>query len=387
MTEITTNNLFIIIFQSIFLSWIVLKLLCLARPNFLNFFYISSGKSTSNARLLGGLSIATPLLFLIIQISPESTFYSLFFPLSLMTIFGYLDDKFELRARFKLFFQITSVGSFAYGTCHWISPHHPILAFIISSFVGLALINGSNLLDGLDTLTVKLGTTISLGFLYLAFFTHNIFVIFLSLSLISSFAVFYFFNREPAKIYMGEIGGGVIGFIYYVQASFLYIDLTQKMNAYHALGFVMIVASLPIIELSISFLRRIFSKKSPFRGDQFHLHYILKNKYFFSASKASSIFGISNLVFISLGFILAKIYSPFLIFLTFAVIQFCLYLKICLKTWKNDLANNEMANVFEIFQGKIVNIIDSNQFNSLDILILKDKGESEIATEEKRAQA
>jgi UDP-GlcNAc:undecaprenyl-phosphate GlcNAc-1-phosphate transferase len=365
--------------QCLFISWMMLKILFLANNDFLKFLYISSGKSATNARLLGGLSIGVSLF---ISIASLLHFYANTFnkyeiqmlltaliSISLVTIYGYIDDKFEVRVRFKLLLQLTSILSFAYINSSLISAQHPLTAFGIISILGLALVNGTNLLDGLDTLSAKLGFSTSAAFLYLGIISNSNATILLSIALIASLSIFYFFNKEPAQIYMGEIGGSLLGLIYYVQSTICYSQLKIHMTTVQATSLVLIAGCLPIGELAVSFLRRIWCKKSPFRGDRLHLHYIVKNKYRLTASATSTVIGLSNLGILCFGFIWAFSYNP-ISALGIVIVIYCqCYLTVCYAEWKSNLESENAHNIFKIFEGRTVNIIDSTQSGTFNIYL------------------
>lgn len=362
---------------SLLASWVVLKIICFANQDFLSFLYISSGKSTTNARLLGGLAVSASMICVMTSIlifHPNSLstmeykyFTSALVSILLVTMYGYIDDKFEVRVRFKLIMQFTSVLGFAFLNAQNISPEHSFIAFGLSSVLGLALVNGTNLLDGLDTLSVKLGITSSLAFLYLGIIANSPATIYLSIVLISALTMFYFFNREPARVYMGEVGGSLIGLAYFVQSSICFSQLKTQMSPKHAFGLILIAGCFPICELGISFIRRILSKKTPFRGDKLHLHYVIKNKYKLSASKTSTLMGLGSMSILSFGFIVANYFNPVFALIVVIIITLQIYLWLCLDEWRSNLTNKEIENVFKLFEGKTVNIIDSAQFSTMDV--------------------
>lgn len=365
------------ILLSIVVTWICLKIVCYSNPSFLSFLFISSGKSSTNARLLGGLALSSSILVAMSSVlifypqtisSIEKKSYLLAMSsILLVTFYGYIDDKFEVRVRFKLALQLISILSFAFFSSSMLSHQYPTLAFIFSSILGLALVNGTNLLDGLDTLSVKLGVSSSLAFLYLGVIAHSPATIYLSLILISALSVFYFFNREPAKIYMGEIGGSIIGLTYFIQSILCFSSLKEHYSFTSTLSLVLIASIFPIIELAISFTRRIFFKKSPFRGDRLHLHYIIKNKYNLSASTTSNYLGVGSILILGLGFLISKSLGPAWALTIMTTVSLQIYLSVCLKEWKSHFENKEAEHLFLIFEGKTINVIDSSQFGSLDI--------------------
>lgn len=360
-------------------SWLLLKVICAATPNFLSYLYISSGKSSTNARLLGGLAIsASTIVSLfallsvyskIINAQETQIIWTALVSIFLVTLYGYIDDKFEVRVRFKLTLQLTSVLSFAYFNIGIISPEHPFLGFMVTSVIGLALVNGTNLLDGLDTLSVKLGIVSSMAFLYLGVISNSPATIFLSVILISALAMFYFFNREPAKVYMGEIGGSLIGLTYYIQSTLCYAGLKNQMNNTQALTLVMIAGCFPVCELGISFIRRIISKKSPFRGDRFHMHYIIKNKFKLSASTTSTRMALVSMLILTLGFSISHSYGSILALCITLGTTLQIYLAVCINEWRANISNKNAEELFKIFEGKTVNIIDSTQFSTLNVSV------------------
>ena len=265
--------------------------------------------------------------------------------------------------------QFSSVLSFAFFNSPSISPTHPTIAFIISAIFGLALVNGTNLIDGLDTLSIKLGATSSLAFLYLGVISYSLPTIFLSITLMSALSMFYFFNREPAKIYMGEIGGSLIGLIYFIQSSYCFTALKRDMHYSHALALIFIACFFPICELGVSFIRRLIGKKSPFRGDKLHLHYILKNRYLLTASQVSTSMGIVGVAILTLGYIIAQRYNPIIGFGFVIICTLQIYMMVCYKEWRSTYLSETPENIFKLFEGKTVTIIDYTHLGTLDISI------------------
>lgn len=256
-------------------------------------FFVSSRKSSSDAILLGGLvinfgAIASIILATTLFGSGSSILISALPSLVIILIHGYLDDKLEISPRFKLFCQLTSVGLFTYfvvpqlGVDWWFSA--PLL--MISGF---AVLNGANLLDGLDTMQLKL-SALSLFFYscVAVIFVHEVAFAAAILCLMPLLA-FYPFNREPAKIHMGEIGANTVGLIFLALSTEIFSFLAPKTNLGHALAMASIPLALPVVELSTSFMRRLLAKKSPFRSDRQHIHHLLTDHYHFSAGGSATL--------------------------------------------------------------------------------------------------
>ncbi len=93
---------------------------------------------------------------------------------------------------------------------------------------------------------------------------------------------FLYFNFNPAKIFMGDTGSLVLGFVIAV----LSIRLLQvnQFNAVpilpHAPVFVLAVVLIPVFDTMRVFSVRIWNGKSPFEADKTHIHHLLTNQGF-----------------------------------------------------------------------------------------------------------
>ena len=82
-------------------------------------------------------------------------------------------------------------------------------AFWIFAIVGTA--NAVNLADGLDGLATGLCLTAGLGFAVLSIFIAQPYVLLLALSLAGACLGFLWFNRHPARMFMGDVGSLALG--------------------------------------------------------------------------------------------------------------------------------------------------------------------------------
>lgn len=368
-----------LVLVSFYASHLLYSAILKSNKNKWAFLYIPAEKSPTNARLLGGLGTALSILisfsFMLIinSITPflqtnDLLILKVAIPsVILLTLSGYIDDRYELRARYKLFFQFLSVGTFAFISTQIYAHNHAWLVFTISIFVGFALINGANLLDGLDSMSIKIGSVISFGFLFLAYKTGSATLSSLSVATLASLGSFYFFGREPAKIYMGEIGGSLLGFLYYVQAIIAYGELNKYGNGYESASWVIIVCALPVFELAISFARRIIMGKSPFRGDKLHLHHILKLNYKLSATTTSDLISGTLFLISTTGFLFSAFASPILGALIVLSLLLGTYLKICLHDWMKIQNSFNQKNLFLLFEDKPVYVVNSDLFKAVSL--------------------
>lgn len=131
----------------------------------------------------------------------------------------------------------------------------------------VALINVVNWLDGLDGLASGIGAiaALILFFLSLASFVNQPATAMLAIVLFGSSLGFLPYNFNPAKIFLGDSGSMLIGFLLAIIAV---ISGGKLATAGLVLG-------IPILDAAWVILRRLTSGQSPFIGDRKHLHHRL----------------------------------------------------------------------------------------------------------------
>ncbi|GEM_PF-640600 len=347
-------------------------------------FYIPARKSITNAVQLGGLPLSLSIISGIFLIYNHKYFHSFFSEFDyysikywllsscIIVLYGYFDDRFELRPMVKLFLQLSCIGLFAVLESRVLFPKWGALAFMVISFWGLGVLNGSNLLDGLDTLTIKLGGVTYFSFLIIAYNFSIPSATIGSLVGLSALASFYFFNKEPAKIHLGEIGGSFIGFTSLLFSCFVYSFLTRiKVGQPDALAMSLMPLSLPMVELGVSFLRRLYTRKSPFKGDRFHLHHILRNYYNFSPSNASSVYALGYASIMGIGFSITHYFGPILGLVSSIGLLTSGYIAIGLKHWESEDTLNLRPNaLFVYLLKKDIGVISSIEVDDFQIQII-----------------
>ena len=149
--------------------------------------------------------------------------------------------------------------------------------YLFVAFCVLILINGSNFIDGLNTLNVGYYILISLVIYYLKLDNLIVYqVVFVNYLLIILLIVFLInaFNQ----FYLGDSGSYVLGFIF----SILLIEIYYQ-NSHLSPFFIILLLWYPCFETLFSIIRKNFIKKSPMLPDTNHLHQLIflfiKKKY------------------------------------------------------------------------------------------------------------
>jgi len=342
---------------------------------------IPARKSTTNAVQLGGLPISLSILvgaFYLIFFShivhgPELLILERWtYSSMIIVLYGYLDDRFELRPIVKLVLQIFCILTFSLLSAELISRFQSALSFLIIFVWGMGTINGSNLLDGLDTLTIKL-TLSTLAFYFVMSSIYRLPMLQTTTCLVmAAISGFYYFNKEPAKVHLGEIGGSFMGMSYILLSCLLFLGLKDKKGAIESCAIALLPLTLPMVELGLSFLRRIYNRKSPFRGDRLHVHHILKNYHNFSASISSSIMMLGHLFSLTVSGLIAYALNPWLGFFCHLTLMISMYLSIGVKYWKgSDTLDLSAKSIFQYLRKKDVMIIDSSKIDDFQITIME----------------
>lgn len=334
----------------------------------LKIFYAPSGKSVSNALLLGGLPFIIGLysgMTILLLKKDHSTFIDKIILewmilSSIFTVCGWIDDKWEIRARTKLCFQTSAVCIFAWSVTTLTAS--PLPAFFIISYLGMTFVNGANLLDGLDTMAIKINSSIFISFLLIGFMNNSNWLIALSFLGLLTLWSFYPFNKYPSSVHLGETGSSFLGFFSLLLTVIAFFEpaTTHSVNFTYAL----IPPCLFFIELSLSFLRRILNGKSPFKGDRLHLHHILRTQYYLSAETTSSIISGINLL-VTVGSIrLSILYQDTIGLIAQFVLLSVIYICTCLHAWRRAHVAEQSMLFAGFAQQKIV-VLDVKKFDNV----------------------
>mgnify|MGYP006130304721 CR=1 FL=1 len=146
------------------------------------------------------------------------------------------------------------------------------ISIFFTIFCILILINGSNFLDGLNTLVIGyyflvLITVVIVSIQFNLNINPNVFYLIIFLSIIF---LFNFFN----KIYLGDAGSYLISFL----TAYFLLDFFSNNNSISPY-FICLLLWYPAFENLFSILRRFFLKKKVEQADQGHLHQIIYTKF------------------------------------------------------------------------------------------------------------
>jgi UDP-GlcNAc:undecaprenyl-phosphate GlcNAc-1-phosphate transferase len=135
----------------------------------------------------------------------------------------------------------------------------------------LAITNAFNLIDGLDGLAAGSALFSTVVVFAVALVTGSSLVSLMALALAGSILGFLRFNFSPATIFLGDCGSLFIGFI----LSALALQGAQKAPTIIAVAIPVVSFGLPILETTLSVVRRFINGRPVFTADREHIHHKL----------------------------------------------------------------------------------------------------------------
>ncbi len=196
---------------------------------------------------------------------------------------GAVDDIVPLKAWLKFLIQICAAGiAVAHGVVIEVLSNPNIfsgteylvlgkLSIPITVLWIVAITNSVNLIDGLDGLAVGVSGIASITVLVIAIVVSDGNVAIMMAALAGACIGFMPYNLNPAKIFMGDTGALLLGFV----LSTVSVMGLFKFYAIISFAVPFLVVGLPLFDTAFAFCRRIFTGKNPMSPDRGHVHHRL----------------------------------------------------------------------------------------------------------------
>jgi UDP-GlcNAc:undecaprenyl-phosphate GlcNAc-1-phosphate transferase len=227
----------------------------------------------------GGLGIilgsTIPLFFLLPY---DSHLRSLIPSCAVIVLFGVLDDRYELSYQWKLFGQSLAAviammgGIVLFELPFWGLGDAPVwFSYPLTFLFLVGVVNGVNFSDGLDGLAGGTSIMALLLLLILALQIQDYPTAMIALAFVGGVLGFLRFNTYPARIYMGDAGSQLLGFL----IACLAIIVTQQEGSAYNKFLPVLLLGIPILDILQVIPVRIH-KKLPLPGpDNEHFHHQL----------------------------------------------------------------------------------------------------------------
>ncbi len=226
---------------------------------------------------LGGL-LGVPALA---ETAPEmGSLEALVVGATLIFLLGVVDDVRGLGPWTKLMAQLLVAGGLIVAGVRIDSFGPPGQGFVVPAIVGVPLTvawivgitNSFNLLDGSDGVAAGAALFALLTVGVVSWFFGKDAVAIISLVLAGATLGFLFFNFPPASIFLGDSGSLFLGF----SLASMGVIATQKAPTVLAIAIPLAAFGVPILDTSLTIVRRFLRREAIFRPDTGHIHHRLR---------------------------------------------------------------------------------------------------------------
>ena len=238
---------------------------------------------------IGGVAVVSGYTLGILISGSTSKLSYLLFALFVLWLTGIVDDVWGLPPAMRLLCQLVAAVVLCIARDLALPfGESKLFGWLVASFFVLCLINAFNFLDGTDGLAAGVAAIIASG--YLLSGPQSDLARASASALLGSCLGFLIFNFPPAKIFLGDSGSTVLGFI--IALTGLESHKAATVGKYGMLV-VPIFAGLPLLDLLFATVRRIRSGGSPLVGDRRHFYDLLLQKGWSTRKVAMSMYAVS----------------------------------------------------------------------------------------------
>lgn len=232
--------------------------------------------------LLGGVAILVGIVVAVLpNLEVDRRYASILIGAGLICLLGVVDDRFGIPPLPKLLGQIACAAiPVATGmtidsiTIPFIEPStvsFGVFAYPLTMIFIVAVANVVNLADGMDGLAAGVCGISALTFAILALSLGRISAGVMAAAVAGACLGFLPWNFNPAKVFMGDSGALVLGFL----LACVSIQGVMKTAAALSLVFPLVVLLVPILDTSFVILKRLKSGQSIASADKNHFHHRL----------------------------------------------------------------------------------------------------------------
>ncbi len=274
---------------------------------------------------LGGIGIYAAFLFAIcVFLAPNQLDYFRYLIAAslILVAIGLKDDLVGLSPTKKLVAQIAAAIIMAQMTNIRITSFYGFMGInelampvsvLVTVLVSIFIYNAMNLIDGIDGLAGGIGLLASVTYAYFFYRMGHLDDCLLAVGFCGALAGFLYFNISPAKIFMGDTGSLLIGFMLAI-FSIRFIELnkldllshktTPLFTAAPAISISILI--IPIFDTLRVFILRILRGRSPFGADRNHLHHRFLDMKF-THMQTTFVLICTNVLFIAISILLQDI--------------------------------------------------------------------------------
>lgn len=187
---------------------------------------------------------------------------------------GFWDDVASLGTRIRLLTHILAaaiitamLGPVAIArTPTVLSNDHAWLGYLLAMMWIVGLTNAYNFMDGIDGIAAGQAVIASLGWAVVGAISSNGFLVIVGLTVAGASAGFLWHNWPPARIFMGDVGSGFLGFLF---AAMTLLAAQDEPRAIFA-GVLFVWPF--VFDSTLTFIRRLYGRENVFVPHRSHLY-------------------------------------------------------------------------------------------------------------------
>ena len=233
---------------------------------------------------LGGVAIMTSFLvtvvtgLLVVSQSKEvrTDILYLILPAAAVGIIGLWDDIKGLSPHFRLMVQVllglAASLTITFGSTSGGATGNQSADLLLSIFWIVGITNALNFFDNMDGGAAIASFMTALGIFIYSSITNQPYLAIFGLVLMGVLAGFFYWNRRPAKIYMGDSGALFLGILLATIAIRIDPETDSKWTSFAVPVFLL---ALPILDTSVAVIGRLMNSRSPLQGGRDHLSHRL----------------------------------------------------------------------------------------------------------------
>ena len=272
---------------------------------------------------LGGLAIFLGFIVsLLIFVPIDRQLRGILLGAVIIVVLGVVDDAEPLRAWFKFIVQILAAlvavyhgvvvnvlsnpnvfSEDPYWSLGWMSVPVTVLWIV-------GITNSVNLIDGLDGLANGVSTISALTMLVIALLVAEGQTALIMAALVGACVGFMPYNRNPARMFMGDTGSTFLGYI----LATISIQGLFKYYAFISFAVPFLILGLPMFDTLFAIVRRLAHGQNPMSPDRGHIHHRLidmglnQKQAVAALYVVSSILGLSAVVLTTSGAMRAMLF-------------------------------------------------------------------------------
>ena len=234
-----------------------------------------------------GIILASVFLF---RFQSEDQMVYLITALSIIFYVGVRDDIYNMSPWSKIILQCIAISIILFSTeliltnLHGFLGIHELpllLAYALTLFIGVFMINSFNLIEGVDGLAGIMGILMLTCFGIIFYILDDLFLVYSIAILVGTISGYLRFNMSnKLKVFMGDTGSLILGFfIFFYLLQLINNDEIEKIGSFAetemSIWFGLLIFLHPILDSGSVFLSRVSKGKSPFSPDNNHIHHLL----------------------------------------------------------------------------------------------------------------